>query len=359
MRARRSIKRGRRQRAGVWVDLSNAPHVPFFQPIVSALEARGIAVTLTARTFNQTAKLAERVFPEVTVIDGAGRGLAAKTLALSSRAVALANFARPRRFLLGISHNSYAQLAAAYALRLPSVTMMDYEFQPANHLAFRLAGLVMVPEVFPEGDLRRFGARNVHRYPGLKEEVYLGREPQAEDVRSVLDIGERIFAVLRPPPDFALYHRFENPLFPLAVDHALSHPQLVGLFLPRTEAQATWAATRWRSQDNLIVANRPFRGEDLLTAADLVIGGGGTMNREAALLGTPVYSLFAGRPSAVDAHLASRQLLTFIRHADELTRISIGRKEATAAALPAQRLALDSIMSRIFLQLDELQRTSA
>lgn len=326
---------------------------------MAELERRGVSVTLTARTFNKTAELAERELRDVTVIDGAGRGLAAKGLALTSRAVALAAFARRRRFLLAISHNSYAQLAAAFGLRLPSVTMMDYEFQPANHLAFRLAGLVMVPEVFPDADLRRFGARRVHRYPGLKEEVYLGREPQAEDVRAALDVGDKILAVLRPPPDFALYHRFDNPMFPLAVDRLLSHPGSVGLFLPRTDSQASWAAGRWQSCRNFRIATRSFRGEDLLAAADLVIGGGGTMNREAALLGTPVYSLFAGRPSAVDRHLASRHLMTFVRRPDELDRVVVRRKPVVGANRPRVRATtFDSVMSAILAKLDELSPPS-
>ena len=53
--------------------------------------------------------------------------------------------------------------------------LMDYEHQPANHLAFRLASRIIVPRVFPESALRRSGARDekVKRYDGIKEDVYL------------------------------------------------------------------------------------------------------------------------------------------------------------------------------------------
>lgn len=308
----------------VWIDLSNSPHVPFFVPIVAELQRRGMTVTFTARDFSQTMALASKSFGEVTLVQGWGRGLAAKVFATVGRAAALVRFARPHRFRLAVSHNSYAQIVAASVLGVPSVTLMDYEHQPANHLAFRLARLVVVPRLFPEPALRRFGARRVHRYPGLKEEVYIGGSGPEEDVRLRLGLDDQVLAVLRPPPDSAAYHRFENPLFALAVDRVLANPNAVGLLLPRTPRQTGWATERWG--DRVLKPERAMHGEDLLIAADMMVGAGGTMNREASLLGIPTYSLFAGKLSAVDAHLVDRGLMTLLRTEADLDQLVIEPK---------------------------------
>jgi len=316
--------------ADVWIDLANSPHIPFFVPIVAELRRQGLTVALTARDFAQTRELAARDFGDVAVIGGWGRGMTAKAGAVAGRAAALARFARGRRFRLAVSHNSYAQLVAARMVGLPAVTMMDYEHQPANHLAFRLARLVLVPEVFPGDALRRFGARHVRRYPGLKEQVYLAGPRPDDGLRDRLGAGDKVLAVLRPPPDAATYHRFENPLFERAVDRVVAVEGCLPLLLPRTPAQAAWAGRRWG--DRVVTPDRVLPGDALLAAADLVVGGGGTMTREAALLGTPAYSLFAGRPSAVDASLAARGLLTFVRTEADLDRLAVARKPAPAPA---------------------------
>lgn len=333
------------ERADVWIDLSNSPHIPFFVPIVAALRARGVTVTLTARDFAQTRELAGLHFGDVTVIGGWGRGMTAKAAAIAGRAFALASHARGRRFRLAVSHNSYAQLLAARLVGMPAVTMMDYEHQPANHLAFRLARLVMVPEVFPGDALRRFGAARVRRYPGLKEQVYVHPAPSTEGLRVRFGAGDMVLAVLRPPPDAATYHRFKNPLFSRAVDRVVADENCLGLLLPRTPAQAAWAGQRWG--DRVFAPGGVLPGAALLAAADLVVGGGGTMTREAALVGTPAYSLFAGRPSAVDAYLARQGLLTFVRTEADLERLIVARKPAPPADAPARDVGANPTLEAI------------
>ena len=331
----------------LWIDLANAPQVLFFVPIVDALRGAGVDPTMTARDFTQTAELARRHFPEVHLVGTWGRRPAAKASAIASRAARLARFARGREFHLAVSHNSYAQILAAKALRLAVVTTMDYEHQPANHLAFRLADIVLVPEAFPRDALRRFGARRVRRYPGLKEEVYLRGMAPTERVRQLLEVGDRTLVVLRPPPDFATYHRFDNPLFEAAVERVLRVPRTVGLVLPRTPRQAAWA--RLRADDRLLVADRVFDGPSLLDAADLFVGAGGTMNREAALLGVPTFSLFAGRPGAADLSLVERGLMTIVRTTEDVERIDVSQRRRTALPRSGEtsNRALDSIVGTI------------
>src|SRR4029079_8960987 len=124
--------------------------------------------------------------------------------------------------------------------RVPVVTMMDYEFQPANHLSFRLADTVVVPEVFPDVELRRQGAgkRKVVRYPGFKEELYLGRyEPDPGVLEELgLDPG-KIIVVFRPAPEGALYHREGNVEFERVFSETASSDNLQVVALPRSADQ--------------------------------------------------------------------------------------------------------------------------
>ena len=160
----------------IWIDLANSPHVPLAEPIVRSLRDRGDEVVLTARDHAQTVELARHRWGELHVVGGSSpAGRTNKALAIAGRAAALRRVARAERPDVAFSHGSYAQVVAARSARVPSLVMMDYEHQPANHLSFRLATRVLVPEVFPRTALKRFGAREakVDRYPGFKEELYL------------------------------------------------------------------------------------------------------------------------------------------------------------------------------------------
>src|SRR6185436_4209637 len=160
----------------IWIDLANSPHVPFFHALIPEFNARGHQVEITARDFAQTVELAIKagMMPHVIGRHGGGtiRGKAGN---LVGRAASLRKWARDRGFDLAVSHNSYAHIAAAAALGIKSATLMDYEHQPANHLAFRLASKVIVPRAFPAAELRRYGGgtKKVRRYEGTKEDVYL------------------------------------------------------------------------------------------------------------------------------------------------------------------------------------------
>jgi predicted glycosyltransferase len=189
---------------------------------------------------------------------------------------------------------------------------MDYEFQPANHASFRLANRVIVPRVFPSASLRRFGAspRKVVRYDGYKEELYLEDFEPDPRVLDVLGVEPRtVVAVLRPPPEGALYHSAANPRFEQILGAMIGQDNVRVILLPRTKDQVE----RYRAIDDVIVPDRTLDGPSLLAAADLIVGAGGTMNRESALLGTPTYTIFAGRLSAVDSALIRDGLMVDLR----------------------------------------------
>jgi predicted glycosyltransferase len=297
----------------VWVDLTNSPHVLVLRPVIAALRARGAEVEVTARDFAQTVGLCERLGLEHTVI-GRHRGgrVAAKALGLADRSAALVRWARRRPpFDLALGHGSNDVTVAAALLRIPRATMFDYEWATVQHTVnCRLSQAVVVPEAIPPARLDRYGARGkLQRYPGLKEEYYLA---DFEPDRAVLDElaldPAQPIAVVRTPPAVSLYHRFENPLFAQVLDRLRGTQTVV---LPRIDAQRA-------ELGGFVVPQRAIDAQSLIAFADLVVSAGGTMNREAVALGTPVWTTFEGRLGAVDAQLIAEGRLRRLERADAL-----------------------------------------
>ncbi len=285
----------------VWIDLTNSPHVLVMRPVIDALHRRGDEVLVTARDFAQTLGLLERFQIDHTAI-GHHRGghVAAKALGLASRSGALVRWASGKRIDLALGHGSNDISIAAKLLRIPSATAFDYEWARQQHqINCRLATRVVVPDVIPPERLAPYGATldKLRRYEGLKEEYYLADfEP---DTAVLAELGldrERPLAVVRTPPAVSLYHRFEAPVF-TEVLHRLKGEQVV--VLPRTDEQRAELAR----EGGFIVPEQAIDAQSLIAFADLVISAGGTMNREAVALGTPVWTTFEGRLGAVDERL--------------------------------------------------------
>ncbi len=324
----------------VWVDLANSPHVLFFAPIIRELHRRGIATAVTAREFAQTVPLCEEFGITVEVIGRhGGGGLVGKGRSLADRVRGLRSFAARTCPAVAVSHNSYAQTVAARSLGIPVMTAMDYEVQPANHLAFRCADLVAVPDVFPLDRLRAQGARpgKTWRYPGLKEHIALaGFIPKPGYLAAQGFNDDRPLAVVRPPAGMALYHRFENLLFCCLLRRLQRDAAVRTIVLPRTADQA--AALERGGFGELLWRGEAFDGRQLVAGADAVISAGGSMNREAAVLGTPAYSIYAGKLAAVDRALVAGGRLTLLTSEADIDGMSITAKPAAAVAAVGDRL---------------------
>jgi uncharacterized protein len=198
------------------------------------------------------------------------------------------------------------------------VQMQDYEYAGLQRrISFRVAKRVLVPDSIPLERLEKVGAkeRKLVRYPGLKEEYYLADfEPDAAVLDELGLDRERVLVVVRPPPETSEYHA-ENPLYERVIDRLASEPEARTVVVPRTERQA--AEIRARAPD-LIVPARAIDAQSLIAFADLVVSAGGTMNREAVALGTPVYTTFAGRMGGVDEQLIAEQRLRVLRDPAEI-----------------------------------------
>ena len=284
----------------VWVDLTNSPHVLVMRPLIEAMREDGHEVEVTARDFAQTLELCERLGVEHTPI-GRHRGerLVSKGLGLASRTAALVRWARGRRFDVAMGHGSNDVSVAAALLRIPASTAFDYEWAKVQHnVNCRLVRAVVVPDAIPPERLDRYGAHGkVRGYPGLKEEYYLADFEPDPGVLAELSLDpEQPIVVVRTPPEVSLYHRFESPLFARVLERLRGTQAVV---LPRTARQRD----EIRALGGLSVPDRAIDAQSLIAFADLVVSAGGTMNREAVALGTPVFTTFEGRLGAVDERL--------------------------------------------------------
>jgi predicted glycosyltransferase len=327
----------------VWIDLTNSPHVLVMRPLIEGLRAHGHEVRVTARDFAQTIELCERFGIEHAAI-GHHRGarLAAKATGLASRSAALVRWARADAraagapFDIALGHGSNDVSVAAALLRVPSATMFDYEWAKAQHnLNCRLARAVVVPDAIPPERLVRYGARDkIRAYEGLKEEYYLADfEPDAAVLAELALDPARAIVVVRTPPEVSLYHRFENDLFAQVLKrlrHAAAELGTQAVVLPRVAGQRE----ELRRAGGLIVPEHAIDAQSLIAHADLVISAGGTMNREAVALGTPVYTTFQGRLGAVDRRLIAEQRMRMLTDAEEL---DLGKRERAGAETRVRR----------------------
>lgn len=310
----------------VWIDLTNSPHVLVMRPVIEELRRRGDEVLVTARDFAQTLGLLERFQLDHTAI-GHHRGgrLAAKGLGLVSRSGALTRWASGRKIDLALGHGSNDVSVAAKLLRIPSVTAFDYEWARQQHaINCRLASAIVVPDVIPFDRLRPYGATpaKIRAYAGLKEEYYLADFEPDPAVLAELSLDPSLpIAVVRTPPAVSLYHRFDAPVF-TQVLHRLKGGQVV--VLPRTSEQRAELAR----EGGFVVPERAIDAQSLIAYADLVISAGGTMNREAVALGTPVWTTFEGTLGAVDEALIAAGRL---RHLERAEDVVFAKRDAATA----------------------------
>jgi predicted glycosyltransferase len=290
----------------VWIDVTAPAHVLVFRPLIRILRERGAEVEVTARSYAQTLELLELHGIEAEVFGHhGGRSRLGKARALTSRLGALRRWAKGRRFDRALAHGSHELTITARRLGIPSSTTFDYEFAWLQHqLGLRAATLVVVPDAIPPERLERYGVQppKLRQYEGLKEEYYLADFEPDPTVATRLSVDpRRLLVAVRTPPDVSLYHRRSNPLFPQVLEHLGRQDGLQAVVLPRTDEQREYV--RSLGLPAVVVPDEAVDAQSLIALSDFVVSAGGTMNREAAALGVPVYTTFGGRLGGVDEEL--------------------------------------------------------
>src|SRR3954462_9048967 len=302
---RSSVESGRHRWVRIWFDMTAPAHPVVFRPVIERLQRAGHEVEVTARDYAQTLPLLDRLgIPYTAMGRHGGASRVRKLTALAGRTRSMRRHGR-RGFDLAVAHGSNDLALAAASLRIPAVNTFDYEFAvQQHHIGCRLARRVLTPDAIPAQRLERFGAgpEKLVQYPGLKEEYYLADFEAAPGALDALGVDrERIVVIVRPPPDVSLYHRKSNRLFPRVLEHLGCREDVSAVVIPRTDAQREHVLRL--ALPSVIVPAQAVDAQSLIALADLVVSAGGTMNREAVALGTPVYTTYGGRLGGVDEHL--------------------------------------------------------
>jgi predicted glycosyltransferase len=304
----------------IWVDCTAAAHPLVLRPLIDRFEQRGDEVLVTAREYGQTLGILDRLgIPYTAVGSHGGASALGKGRALAGRSARLARLVWERRPDLALAHGSVDLAVVSSLCRIPSAQMQDYEFAGwQRQIAFRAARKVLMPDSIPLDRLKKVGAkeRKLVRYPGLKEEYYLADfEPDAAALDQLGLDREKVTVVVRPPPETSEYHA-RNDVYGEAIRHLAAASSVQAVVIPRTERQGE--EVRAMAAANLTVPERAIDAQSLIAYADLVVSAGGTMNREAVALGTPVFTTFAGRMGGVDEALIAEGRLQVLDDAAEL-----------------------------------------
>jgi predicted glycosyltransferase len=309
-------------------------------------------VVLTARDAFQVCELATRANLAYTKVGRHyGKNRILKVWGLVWRSLQLLPFVLREKPALGLSHGSRAQILLCNLLRIPTVMIMDYEFAQTPLLL--RPRWEIVPEVLFNEDLHCRNRKRIRTYQGIKEDVYAPEFRPDPSLRGELHLnGSDVIVTVRPPANEAHYHNPESETFFVEFMNRLCGTAgAMAVLLPRNkaqEAQLRSAWPQWFANSKVVIPARAVDGLNLLWHSDLVVSGGGTMNREAAALGVPVYSIFRGKIGAVDRQLQREGKMTLIeRMQDVQTKIRLESRKKEAQLNGKPRQALQDILSHV------------
>ncbi|MCI0512361.1 DUF354 domain-containing protein [candidate division KSB1 bacterium] len=344
-----------------WIDICHTPHVLLLAPLVREFEQRGHSVTITTRDVFQTCELLDLQQLRYQIVGKHyGSNKLLKIYGLSNRTFQLMRFARKKNFHLALCAGSPYQAMAANLLKIPFMIINDYEqssiFKIVGHIATRL----FFPAYIPDQALQARGipVEKVIKFPGLKEEVYLADfQPDPQVVTSLgIDLARDLLVVLRPPAAEAHYH---NPKSEILMQQILAFfqqaPNIKIVVIPRGKTQRQqfldYQAQAGNFGPNLLIPEKAFDTLSLIYYCDLMLGGGGTMNREAIALGVPTYSFFCGPMGEVDRYLQAIGKLHFINSEADIPQIQLHKRPVNAVNLKNYQQTKKFIIDQIFITL--------
>lgn len=314
----------------IWIDFENAPHVWVMSPIIESFKKEGNPLLLTARDFSYTRDLCNRLGYDFQTIGplGSGKNTFSKIIHVINRAIRL--FIKiggeRKNIAFALSHGSRSQIIAAHFLGIPIVSLDDYEF--SNQSLIRFMNHLLVPFPIPKETWGRY-ANKIINYPGLKEELYLSDFNSVIGSIKELQGVNKVKILFRPESRFSHYRSSLSQILQEAIiNHVSGNKKVILVMLPRDDEQAKELKNLCRKSDvSFWIPDRVLDGPTLLSAMDLVLSGGGTMTREAAVLGIPSYSFFAGQWGAVDKYLQSQGRVIKISSIDDIKKIAIKKRE--------------------------------
>lgn len=289
----------------VWIDLTNSPHVLFFEPIINELKKKKYEIFLTARDYQQTTPLLEQkglIFKLVG--QHYGKSKSAKLFGLFHRSFLLWRNLRKKQVELSMSHGSPYCVLASRMLKTKNIWTLDGdEAKWVMRPALPFTDKIIVPEIVPKENIVRFGGKieKIVQYPGLKEEVYLcDFKPKKAVLRQLGLCKKDKIIVMRPEASKAIYYDKKTYVLDKTIQFFIEQGNAQIVLIPRTEDQGNYYKKKYGGK---IILPKVVDAPSLISYATLVVSGGGTMNREAVVLGTPVLSVYQDKLISIDKWL--------------------------------------------------------
>ena len=314
----------------IWFDLDNLPHVSLFRPVFMELEKRNVKYIITARDFNHTLEQLKYWNINHTAIGcHGGKNKFNKILNLFERSCQLKKYIKKFSNIgLAVSHGSRTQVVTSKYMGIKSLVMLDYEYTETKIINY-FSTYMLIPRFIPDSRLSSVGfdLKKVIKYGGFKEQLYLTDFKPDKNFRSQINIPEdAILIVIRPPALASNYHNTNSEELLISALNYFSHNEnAYCLILSRTKEDQEFILANITLSNKIRFLKKSVDGLQLLFASDIVISGGGTMNRESALLGTKTYSIFTGKRPYLDEFLEKQGKLTFINQSDDFYNIHVKR----------------------------------
>lgn len=307
----------------IWIDIVNAPHVWFFKNIIRFLEDEGEEVFITARKYGDVHQLLDLFKIKYTSVGRHGATLEQKLLRSTERVYNLSKIIEKEKPDVAVSKHSIELPRVSFGLKIPSVYVLDNEHAlAANRLTLPLCNKIIIPEAINVWEVLKTGAdpNALIRYNGTSELIHFEDFNYNPNIFNDLnlDLKKNKTILMRPEPSLASYLDADcrkSVLSPI-VDQLEDYANI--LVIPRFKEQQEIF-----EDDNVIIIKPPVDTFSLIKKSDLLIGAGGTMNREAALLGTPVISCYPGKLLAVDGYYIKKGLMKRSNNADEIVDMAL------------------------------------
>lgn len=311
----------------IWFDFENAPHVWVFKELVKSFPKS--EVIITARNFSSTIGICrhlnipfEAIGPTTQSSSNAG-----KFINTIKRAYALRKFLRKNKIspLIAISHGSRSQALASYIMGIKQVFLEDYEHSFNGF--HRFVNIILTPFPIEKKAWGKNSTKVIH-YPGLKEELYLWNGQNWYN-NGILIEKEKINIIFRPEGYNTHYSNHKSQFLQKEIMNLFFRTgNLHIILIARDKIQEKEIVRIFKNEDiSYSVPSGTINGPALIAQSDAVIGGGGTMTREACILGVPSYSFFGGKQGDVDKYLESKKLLTYIRNTEDIAKIFLKKRE--------------------------------
>jgi hypothetical protein len=299
----------------IWIDLTNSPHVNFFAGMINELGKKH-EVVLTCRPLANTIELLDiHGLPCEIIGRHYGKSIVKKGVGFILRISQLFVFLREREIDVAISHSSFYSPVVARLLGIRSIYLNDNEHAQGNMAAFVFADKIMVPEFLQleKIEKQRGKGTKIIQYPGVKEGIYLWNYRPGISGNFKIDRGEDTKAIfVRPEPWTAQYYEGEcNFIDDLLID---LKDRFKIVLLPRGKVQEAYY--RHERFAGITVPEKSITLADVMENCDLFIGAGGTMTREAAVLGIPTISIYQDKLLDVDSFLIEKGFMVHKRHLD-------------------------------------------